>query len=96
MVVMYSQIDGFAEIFGYDDPNEIIGQPLSVTVHPDDLHMVSELNRLRQEGESVTSRYEFRGIKKDGTVRIIEVSAAESNYLGESVSLAYLQGYYGL
>jgi len=81
----------FAEIFGYDDPNEIIGQPLSVTVHPDDLHMVSELNRLRQEGESVTSRYEFRGIKKDGTVRIIEVSAAESNYLGESVSLAYLR-----
>jgi len=81
----------FAEIFGYDDPNEIIGKPLSVTVHPDDLHMVSELNRLRQNGESATSRYEFRGIRNDGTVRIIEVSATKSNYLGESVSLAYLR-----
>jgi PAS domain S-box-containing protein len=81
----------FAEIFGYDDPNEITGHPLSLTVHPDDLHMVSELNRLRQEGESLASRYEFRGIKKDGTIRIIEVSAAKSNYLGESVSLAYLR-----
>lgn len=81
----------FTEMFGYDDPSEIIGKPLSVTVHPDDLSMVSEFNRLRQEGELVASRYEFKGVKKDGTLRIIEVSAAKSIYLGEPVSLAYLR-----
>jgi PAS domain S-box-containing protein len=81
----------FADIFGYNDPGEIVGKPLSFTVHPDDLAMVSEINRKRQEGEPVPSRYEFKGIKKDGTLRIIEVSAAKSDYLGEPVSLAYLR-----
>lgn len=81
----------FAEMFGYENPGEIVGKPLSITVHPDDFHMVSEINRLRQKGEPVPSRYEFKGVKKDGTPRIIEVSAARTNYLGEPASLAYLR-----
>jgi PAS domain S-box-containing protein len=81
----------FAEIFGYDDPLEIIEKPLSLTVHPDDLDMVSEINLMRQMGEPVPSRYEFKGIKKDGSLRIMEVSAARTNYRGEPVSLAYLR-----
>ena len=68
----------FAEIFGYDDPGEIIGKPLSLTVHPEDLEKVSEINRMRQEGEPVSTRYEFKGIKKDGTHAFIEVSAART------------------
>ena len=81
----------FAEMFGYDDPSEIIGKPLSLTVHPDHLEMVSEINRMRQKGEPVPSRYEFKGIKKDGTPRFIEVSAARTSYCGEPVSLAFLR-----
>jgi PAS domain S-box-containing protein len=81
----------FAEMFGYRDPDEVIGKPLTLTVHPDDLAMVSETNRMRQKGESVPFRYEFRGIRKDGTLRHIEVSAARTHYRGEPVSLAYLR-----
>jgi PAS domain S-box-containing protein len=81
----------FAEMFGYEDPSEIVGKPLSITVHPDDLAKVLEINRMRQEGEPVPTRYEFKGIKKDGTQRIIEVSAARTTYLGEPASLAYLR-----
>jgi PAS domain S-box-containing protein len=81
----------FAEIFGYDDPGEIIGKPLSLTVHPEDLEKVSEINRMRQEGEPVSTRYEFKGIKKDGTHAFIEVSAARTSLQGEPVSLAYLR-----
>ena len=81
----------FAEMFGHEDPSEIIGKPLSLTVHPDDLEMVSEINRMRQKGEPVPSRYEFKGIKKDGTPRFIEVSAARTSYRGEPVSLAFLR-----
>ena len=81
----------FAEIFGYKDPSEIIGKALSLTVHPDHLEMVSEINRMRQKGEPVPSRYEFKGIKKDGTPRFIEVSAARTSYCGEPVSLAFLR-----
>ncbi|MBP1750015.1 MAG: hypothetical protein H6Q52_2554, partial [Deltaproteobacteria bacterium] len=81
----------FAEIFGYDNPAEIIGMPLSSIVHPDDLNMVSELNMMRQNGESSSVRYDFRGVKKDGTLRYINVSAVKTDYLGETVSLAYLR-----
>ncbi|MGD9577620.1 MAG: PAS domain S-box protein [Syntrophorhabdus sp.] len=81
----------FAEMFGYEDPSEIVGKPLSITVHQDDLAKVLEINRMRQEGEPVPTRYEFKGIKKDGTQRIIEVSAARTTYLGEPASLAYLR-----
>jgi PAS domain S-box-containing protein len=81
----------FAEMFGYKDANEVIGKPLLQTVHPDDLKMVSAINRMRQMGEPVPVRYEFRGIKKDGSLRYIEVSAARTHYRGEPVSLAYLR-----
>jgi signal transduction histidine kinase/ActR/RegA family two-component response regulator len=60
-------------------------------VHPDDLAMVSEINRKRQMGEQVPSRYEFRGIRKDGSQRNIEVSATMINYRGEPASLVYLR-----
>lgn len=81
----------FAEIFGYDNPAEIIGRPLSLTVHPDDLDMVSTFNRMRQNGESPPARYDIRGVKKDGALRYINVSAVKTDYLGESVSLVYLR-----
>jgi PAS domain S-box-containing protein len=81
----------FAEIFGYENPGEIVGKPLSLTVHPDDLAMVTEINTMRQKGESAPLRYEFKGIKKDGTLRSIEVSAARTSYRGAPVSLAYLR-----
>jgi PAS domain S-box-containing protein len=81
----------FTEMFGHDDPSEIIGKPLALTVHPDDVERVLEINRMRQMGETVPFRYEFKGIKKDGTQRLIEVSAARTHYRGEPVSLAYLR-----
>lgn len=81
----------FAEMFGYEDPSEIIGNPLSLTVHPDDFEKVSEINRMRQNGEPAPSRYAFKGIRKDGSPIFIEVSAARTSYRGEPVSLAYLR-----
>jgi PAS domain S-box-containing protein len=81
----------FVELFGYSSPSEILGKSHSLTVHPDDLTMVSEINMMRQNGEPVPSRYEFRGIRKDGTLRNIEVSATMINYRGEPASLAYLR-----
>ena len=81
----------FAEMFGYDDTADIIGKPLSLTVHPEDLKMVSEFNSRRQGGEEAPSRYEFRGIRKDGKIRSMEVSSARTHYRGQPVSLAYIR-----
>jgi PAS domain S-box-containing protein len=81
----------FAEIFGFDSPGDIIGKPLSLTVHPDNIEMVSDINRTRQGGGSAPLRYEFKGVTKDGAVRFIEVAASRINYRGEPTSLAYLR-----
>ncbi|HEX2965886.1 MAG TPA: PAS domain S-box protein [Syntrophorhabdaceae bacterium] len=81
----------FAEIFGYLDPNEIIDRPISLTVHEDDRRRVLEANLMSSEGNPVSSRYEFKGVKKDGTVRFIEVSLARTTYRGKAVVLQSLR-----
>jgi len=81
----------FLKIFGYDQTEEIVGKPISQLVHPDDQRKVLEFNRRRQRGEEVPSRYEFKGMRKDGKQVFIEVSAAQTTYRGELVSLVFLR-----
>jgi PAS domain S-box-containing protein len=81
----------FVEMFGYDSPEEIVGQPITAFIHPDDQERVSNINLRRWAGEPVPPRYEFRGITKDGRTIFIEVSATGIIYQNEPVSLAYLR-----
>ena len=81
----------FVEMFGYDSPEDIIGQHITIIVHPDDQEMVADINQRRQTGEPVPSRYEFKGIKKDGSLIYVEVSAASLFFKGAPVSLIYLR-----
>jgi two-component system cell cycle sensor histidine kinase/response regulator CckA len=81
----------FTQIFGYSGTDEILGKPISVLIHPDDVDRVMEVNRLRQLGMEVPSRYEAKGLKKDGDPVYIEVSATQTTYSGETVSLIYVR-----
>ena len=81
----------FVEMFGYDRPEDIIGKPVTITVHPDDIPMVTELNSRRRRGLTDVPRYEFKGITRDGKVIYIEVSATSVTYRGEPVTLVYLR-----
>ncbi len=81
----------FLTMFGYDDPEEALGAQFFVMVHPDDHERVMEINRKRQEGKPVLSRYEFKGVRKDGTLIHVEVSATRIVYQGEPATLAYLR-----
>ena len=81
----------FVEMFGYDSPEDIIGKHVTIIVHPDDHAMVTDINQRRQRGEPVPSRYEFKGIRKDGSVIYVEVSAASLFFRGTPVSLIYLR-----
>lgn len=78
----------FLEIYGYDKEEEIIGKTLAATVHPDDLDMVLSYNLKRKKGESVPSNYELKALRKDGTPFFTEVSAAQGNHEGKSVTIA--------
>lgn len=81
----------FAEIFGYHCPEELVGKPGAIVVHPDDRKRVIETYRRRQRGETVPGLYEFKGIRKDGAAIDIEISATATTFRGEPVSLAYLR-----
>lgn len=81
----------FMEIFGYDNPKDLIGKPIFIIVHPDDLEKVVAINQRRQRGEPVPPRYEFQGITRDGKTIYVEVSAANTFYRGTPVYLVYFR-----
>jgi PAS domain S-box-containing protein len=81
----------FVEIFGYEEPEDMIDQPVILVVHPDDRSRVMTINRRRQRGKSVPLRYEFKGMTKDGKIIYIEVSATSIVYRGRPVYLVYLR-----
>lgn len=81
----------FLDMFGYERPEEIAGKPISYTTHPDHHHMVNEYSLKRRLGEPAPTKYDFKGMKKDGTLIDIEASVAGITFLGERVSLMFLR-----
>ena len=81
----------YLEIFGYESMEDFKGLPPFFTVHPDDREWVMKISLARKKGEPAPSIYEFKGIKKDGTVIYIQASVATISYRGESASLAYIR-----
>lgn len=81
----------FLEMFGYDRLDEVVGQPIYPVIHPDERDRVTEIERRRQSGEPAQSRFEFKGVKKDGTLIYLEVSVARITYRGEPATLNYLR-----
>ncbi|MGQ9636300.1 MAG: PAS domain S-box protein [Thermodesulfobacteriota bacterium] len=81
----------FTEIFGYDRPEDLMGQSVLIVVHPEDQEKVRSVNQRRQRGEPVPSQYEFKGLTRDGRTIYIEVSAASIHYRGTPVYLVYLR-----
>jgi len=72
-----------AEMFGYK-PEELIGHlgNLELT-HPDDREMVREYNRQRLSGEVKFLRFEFRGLRKDGSFFYAEAHGTVIDYQGK-------------
>jgi PAS domain S-box-containing protein len=66
----------FAELFGYTN-QELKNKSLSSLIHPDDLGQVKKMHNDRMQGKEVPTRYEYKGIKKDGSIIYIEVDAVE-------------------
>jgi len=80
----------YVEIFGYDGPADLIGKSITSTIHPDDRDRVKEYSRLRQLGDHVPSRYECKGIRRDGKDIVLEVSATRTTFRDKVVTLAFL------
>ena len=64
----------FAEMFGYDSPDEVIGRvPVSNLVAPDARETVAENLRRRMSGEVEAVNYSFVGLRRDGSRLDVEV-----------------------
>jgi PAS domain S-box-containing protein len=68
-------------ITGYD-PEDILKWNFWDFVHPDDQELIRERGKARQAGLDVPSRYQFRIIAKDGTVRWVDLSGVMIMYNG--------------
>ena len=79
----------FAATFGYT-PAEMAEQTLQTLIHPDDAEMVRKYHRDRISGLDAPSRYEVRGMRKDGTVLFLEVAAVPFRTDGLEGTKAYL------
>ncbi len=75
--------EALAKTFGYE-VDEIIDKlgPLDLT-HPDDRPRVIENVNKRVAGEIESIRYDFKGLKKDGSVVYVEVHGRRIEYAGK-------------
>ena len=64
----------YAALFGYS-VKEMKELSIHSIVHPDNVDMVMKYHRERVRGKKVPTRYEFRGIKKDGSDIYLELDA---------------------
>lgn len=79
-----------AQMFGYE-LEELIGRLGNVDLtHPDDREMVREYNRKRLGGEVQSIRFEFRGLRKDGSYFYAEAHGSAIDYKGKKAILGTL------
>jgi PAS domain S-box-containing protein len=82
--------DQFAEMFGYA-PGELVRQPHSVIIHPDERATIQDLSRRRVAGEEVPELYETTGMTADGRSLPIQVTAALMTWSGAPASLGFIR-----
>jgi len=73
----------FANIFGYQSADELIGCNIKTTVSNEDWDLVDSEVKKREKGEKKSSRYEFRGIRKDKSTVFLEVLGNRIEYNNE-------------
>ncbi len=82
-----------ADITGFTVEEMLTSPPEQVQafVHPDDRELVWSQHRVRLNGEELPERYEFRGIRKDGSICWLEIHASRIEFQGKhAIQVAYV------
>ena len=77
------------ELFGYPE-EELKSMPAKNTIYPEDEELVTSSRTQRLKGEPTLSIYSHRIVKKDGTVRWIEIKAVTITWNKEPAVLVFL------
>ncbi len=80
----------FISMFGYSNPDEVIGQPLGIIVDEKDRKRVKGYTKLRLKGEA-PPKYEFTGVRKDGSTFEAEASVSAYQIGGEDYYVGFVQ-----
>jgi PAS domain S-box-containing protein len=82
-----------ADITGYTVEEMLTSPPEQVQafVHPDDHELLWSRHRDRLNGKELPERYEFRGIRKDGSICWLEIHASRIEFQGKlAIQAAYV------
>jgi PAS domain S-box-containing protein len=74
------------ELFGYTS-EELLSMQFWDAIHPDHKDLVRQRGLARQTGEVVPSRYEFKIVRKDGSIRWIDFTAGKIDWYGAPAGL---------
>ena len=81
----------FTRIFGYESPDVLIGLDYMTLVARDERDRIEGYRAARVEGLPAPERYEFMGVRRDGTFVRIECMASHTTWRGAPAVLATLQ-----
>jgi PAS domain S-box-containing protein len=85
--------EAIIEITGYSI-EEMVGKPFGGNrnpIHPEDRERLAQMYQDRIEGKSVPERYVYRNIRKDGAIRVVDVSVTQTNFRGHpAIQAAFL------
>lgn len=79
-----------AAIFGYENPSMMLGESVMQLIDPRDRFRLKRYSTARLRGESAPVRYEFRGLKSDGTPLWLDMLVSAVWWEGELAILATL------
>jgi two-component system, NtrC family, response regulator HydG len=76
-----------AEILGFESPSQLIGVKFWDLVHPDDREMVKARGLQRENEQVVPHNYQYRALKKDGSLIWVETSGSPASYMGQPANI---------
>ncbi|GIX49425.1 MAG: histidine kinase [Candidatus Tectimicrobiota bacterium] len=79
-----------ARIFGYDDPRQLLGQDVRRFMAPHERPRLEGYRDARLRGEPVPSRFEWQGVRQDGTPIWLETVASVVTWEGQPAILGTL------
>jgi PAS domain S-box-containing protein len=82
----------FLDMFGYDSLEEVQELPFHGVIHPDDKERIIGYSqqRLRHDPAAPT-RYDFKGIRKDGTTLFVDASLSDITLHGERAGFLFFR-----
>ena len=79
---------GFRIMFGYDEDDTFVDKRIETLIAPEDRERVIERSKSRSEGKNVPDRYEYKAMRKNGTLFDTEVVVSMIHFRGGFAAVA--------